>query len=104
MYFHLVSLLITTLTLSHPHPNKTNVSNPCGSTPSFLFFWGRGEGFDEQEAAVHYELGRLLKKMGDVDGTLRNFSIALNLDPKARIYKKALESLDTISEEGEEQQ
>mmetsp|Transcript_8959 Transcript_8959/g.26902 ORF Transcript_8959/g.26902 Transcript_8959/m.26902 type:complete len:628 (+) Transcript_8959:143-2026(+) len=56
-----------------------------------------------KEAAVHYELGKLLKKNGDDSGALQNFSIALNLDPKARIYKKALYSLDHESEDMEEQ-
>ncbi|KAJ8908804.1 hypothetical protein NDN08_005508 [Rhodosorus marinus] len=55
-----------------------------------------------REAAVHYELGRIYKKMGETGKALQNFAKSVDLDPKARAYKKALESLDTISDDGDE--
>uniref|UniRef100_A0A7S1TAI0 UDP-N-acetylglucosamine--peptide N-acetylglucosaminyltransferase SPINDLY n=1 Tax=Compsopogon caeruleus TaxID=31354 RepID=A0A7S1TAI0_9RHOD len=52
-----------------------------------------------REAAVQFEIGRSYKKMGQKDQALKHFSIALDLDPKERMYKKAIDSLEESGEE-----
>lgn len=46
-----------------------------------------------KEAEVHFELSRVCRRMGDIHGALRALSIALDIEPKERKYKKALEAL-----------
>lgn len=46
-----------------------------------------------KEAEVYYELSRVCKRMGDVKMALRAMSIALDIEPKERKYKKGLETL-----------
>eukprot|EP00177_Eucheuma_denticulatum_P003597 GFKZ01006514.1.p1 GENE.GFKZ01006514.1~~GFKZ01006514.1.p1 ORF type:complete len:667 (-),score=86.14 GFKZ01006514.1:38-2038(-) len=46
-----------------------------------------------REAAVHYELSCVCQRTGDIKGALRELTIALDLEPKERKYKKALETL-----------
>ncbi|TKA78855.1 hypothetical protein B0A49_02074 [Cryomyces minteri] len=47
------------------------------------------------EANVYFLLGRVYKGLGDKTAAIRNFTCALNLDPKAAQYiKEAMESLD----------
>lgn len=46
-----------------------------------------------KEAAVSYELSSVCQKMGDIKSALRELSVALDIEPKERKYKKALEAL-----------
>lgn len=46
-----------------------------------------------KEAEVHFELSRVCRRMGDTKSALRALSIALDIEPKERKYKKALETL-----------
>lgn len=48
-----------------------------------------------KEAAVYYELSCVCQKMGDVKSALRELSVALDIEPKERKYKKALEALSS---------
>lgn len=51
-----------------------------------------------REAAVHYELSCVCRRTGDIKGALRELTIALDLEPKERKYKKALETLSNSLE------
>lgn len=46
-----------------------------------------------REAAVYYELSCVCQKVGDIKSALRELSVALDIEPKERKYKKALEAL-----------
>lgn len=46
-----------------------------------------------KEPALHYELSRIHAKMGEKQMAIQDLSHALDLDPKERKYKKALETL-----------
>lgn len=48
-----------------------------------------------KEAEVYFELSRVAKKMGDIKTALRSITIALDIEPKDRKYKKALETLSS---------
>ena len=48
-----------------------------------------------REAAVHYLIGKVFKKLGDTEGAMRAFVTALDLDPKDNnLIKAAIDRLD----------
>lgn len=51
-----------------------------------------------KEAEVHFELSRVCQRLGDRSGALKALSVALDIAPKERKYKKALESLNNEME------
>lgn len=46
-----------------------------------------------KEAEVHFELSRVCHRMGDRKSALQALSVAIDIEPKERKYKKAIESL-----------
>jgi len=48
-----------------------------------------------REATVYYEIGLIHRLRGNNDAAVRYFTIALDLDPKERMYKKALDSQES---------
>ena len=53
------------------------------------------------DANVHYLLGRTYNKMGDRLRSIRHFTIAMNLDPKAQpMIKETMEKLSDDDDEG----
>ena len=53
------------------------------------------------DANVHFLLGRCYKGLGNKTLSLKHFTEALNLDPKAQMYiKEAMESLDDADADG----
>lgn len=46
-----------------------------------------------KEAEVHYELGKVYQRFGKYQDSLLSFTFALDLEPKERKYKKALDAL-----------
>lgn len=45
-----------------------------------------------KEAEIHFELSRVCQRMGDGKGAVNAVSVALDIEPKERKYKKALET------------
>lgn len=48
-----------------------------------------------RESEVHFELGRVCRKMGDMQSAFTALNTALDIEPKERKYKKALETLSS---------
>ena len=48
-----------------------------------------------KEAEVHYELSRVCQSMGDKKTALHALTMALDIEPKERKYKKALDAIST---------
>lgn len=55
-----------------------------------------------KEAEVHYELSRVYQELGEPSRALRSLSKALDIEPKHRKYKKALDSLSNELEKPRE--
>lgn len=53
-----------------------------------------------KEAEVHFELSRVCHRLGDNKSALQSLSVALDIEPKERRYKKALELLSKELESG----
>lgn len=63
-------------------------------------------GSAPREASVHFQLGKLYRRLGDADAALRHFNAALDLKPRAAdaaLIKAAMEKVGE-AEEGEEEE